>query len=343
MWDLRQKLEDLRDRLACIEKNFEQEAGSMQDILTYDNKHKIGKYINGAGVSKDFYETVTSLTFNPETNFLSYTNEDGVIQSIDLNAFTNSYVITSGSIVGNNIVFLTDTDETIEVDITELLGLPICELALDTNTNTLTFKNEEEEEFPISLGKYNIASAVLSNGIATFNKSNGDTFTLNLTPLVNDIPTLTGLLVTGHTIGVYDNDIGQTFNIKETITTLVDNTDGTFIYTNEDGDTTTVNTNPNFTMGTNMVDTDPNTNGDIEGDSKTGDIYHATDESLWFYNSTQTPHWFQGGGTGEGGVPPMYDSLAEAFANLGPGERFMYSISNIDGAVAFSQAWTPII
>lgn len=340
MWDLRKKLEDLTNRLACIEANFEQEAGSMQDII--EPGHKIGKYINGAGVSKDFYETITSLTFNPETNFLSYAQEDGEIQSIDLNAFTNSFVITSGSIVGNYIVFLTDTEETISVDITELLALPVCELSLSTSTNTLTFTDETGQEFPISLGKYNIASAVLNNGVATFTKSNNETFTLDLTPLVNDIPTLTGLLATGHTIGIYDNDIGQTFNIKETITTLVSNVDGTFVYTNENGDTTTVNTNPNFTMGTNMVDTDPNTNGDIEGDSKTGDIYHATDESLWFYNETQTLHWFQGGGTGEGDAPPMYDSLIEAFADLGPGKRFMYSMANIDGATAYSQTWTPL-
>jgi len=340
MWDIRQRLIDLEQKIACIEGNFEQEAGSMQDIIAPG--HKIGKYINGAGVEKNFYETITGLTFNPETNFLSYTQEDGTIQSIDLNAFTNSYIITSGSVVGNSIVFLTDTEETITVDISDLLELPVCELSLDTNTNTLTFIDETGQSFPINLGKYNIASAVLSDGIATFTKSNGATFTLDLTPLVNNIPTLTNLLVTGHIIGTYDNDIGQTFTIKETITTLEDNGDGTFTYVNENGGTTLMNTNPNYTIGVNQVDEDPNTNGEGGADPKEGDIYLSVSEQLWFYSET-LDHWYQGGGSGENGVPPIYDSLAEAYASLGPGERFMYSITNIDGAVAYSQAWTPII
>jgi hypothetical protein len=56
--------------------------------------------------------------------------------------------------------------------------------------------------------------------------------------------TLTDTLTSGHNIGTYTDGDGNVTTIKETVTTLVANTDGTYTYTNENGVATAINVTP---------------------------------------------------------------------------------------------------
>lgn len=90
--------------------------------------------------------------------------------------------------------------------------------------------------------------------------------------------------VPGHSIAIHTNEIGVVTEIKETITTFTEVSEGVYAYVNENGESVEI-------------------------------VLSAA-------------------------KPPVFSSLDEAFSNLGANKAFIYSDDNLDGAVAFTQAWT---
>lgn len=336
MSDIISRIKKLEEKFLCLESDIGKEAGNIVNTIT---GHRIGTYINNNGISKDFFESVTGLSIVGSN--LVYHKEDGDTDIISLDDYIQNSRIVSGYIdtIGNKLVLVRDDDTEVQVDITTLLNQVVTHISL--TGNTISYQNEENEIETIDLSKYYITQGTYNHntGLLTFTRANNNIFVVDLTALKNatGIGTFSNLLSGGHVIGTHNNGAGTVFSLKESICTFIDNGDGTITMTNESGNSVIFNSNPNFTIGTNINDGNPNTNGDVT-DMKNGDMYYSTSGVMWFYSLVQD-HWFMGGGQID--YPDMFNSLVEALSTLGNGKPFIYSPQNIDGAVAYSQAWTP--
>lgn len=77
---------------------------------------------------------------------------------------------------------------------------------------------------------------ISGNLIATYINEEGTAYEIKET-----ITSLLNTLTDGNTIGTFTNEAGDTVDIKETVTTMVPNPDGSFVFTNEAGDTVIIN------------------------------------------------------------------------------------------------------
>ncbi|MCG2420617.1 hypothetical protein K8089_16470, partial [Aequorivita sp. F47161] len=97
-------------------------------------------------------ETLTFLALNPDGRTLEYTDEDGVVTSIDLGAVIDAFE-TLTTIVDNNDGTFTYTDEdggTTTIDISNLETLTF--LALNPDGRTLEYTDEDGVVTSIDLG-----------------------------------------------------------------------------------------------------------------------------------------------------------------------------------------------
>jgi hypothetical protein len=194
--------------------------------------NKIGTYNNEAGVSVDLYETITSVTeFDYDavsgTLMLTYKDEAGVENYLQTNIPVQVITSLTNAIVGHKIGTYTN-ESGVAVDINETIT-SINDFSIAGNVITLKYIDEA-----------------------------GVTNTKTLT-IPSDVVTSLTNTITGHLIGTYTNESGVAVDIKETISTLVDNGNGTSTYTNENGVAVTIKTpNP-----ANWVDvtTDPSATG----------------------------------------------------------------------------------
>ena len=229
---------------------------TVTDVLT--NGHLIGVYTDEDGNDIDLRETVTKLVANTDQTF-TFTHEDGSESTInvkDLETLTTvTQVISTGHLIGvyeNEAGALVDIRET------------VTKLAV-TGAQELTFTDEEDNDVVINIGDLETLTKltdVLANGhvIGVYVDENGNgtklletitsTVTVGQTVIlthedgseskidVGDLETLTKLtdvLTAGHLIGIYTDEDGNDVDLRETVTKIVANADGTFSFSHEDG------------------------------------------------------------------------------------------------------------
>lgn len=202
--------------------------------------------------SLPFNETVTNLVYNGDNTF-TYTNEDGVDVTIDLNPYVDTDTTYVGTVAGS-IITLTDSNGV------QVLNFDVCAIVLTNCPAT------------------DVVTTITLNADGSFTYTNEQGATV-----VYSSPVTT--LVPGPNAGdwTYTNEIGVpvTFNIpsaadikaialtciqaNEVITTLTDNGDNTFSYTNEAGTVVTIDLNPYL----DNIDTDTTYSGTVAGSTIT--------------------------------------------------------------------------
>jgi len=223
--------------------------------------NRIATYTDEDGVSFDVNETVTSLVDNNDGTF-TFTHEDGVATTISAMSLETLTSLTN-TIAGNRIGTYTDEDG-MSFDVDET----VTELVANGN-GTFTFTHEGGTTTTIDVGALEtltlVTNTIAGNRIATYTDENGVTFDVNETVTVlnnnnngtftfthedgtqttitgADLETLTTLTntIAGNRIGTYTGEDGLAFDVNETVTSLVDNNDGSFTFTHEGGAVTTL-------------------------------------------------------------------------------------------------------
>jgi len=165
-----------------------------------DNNDGSFSYISedGTVTTLDHKDILTILTFDDITNQLNYIDENGEVNVIDLNDLVSVYSNENSGAFTNVIGIHTSGDGTVaQVEET------VTNLVFNMFTNELVYIDEE-----------NITN------------------TIDLGPLLSVVTNLNE----GHLISTHTSGDGIVTNIEESITQIVDNNDGTFTYTNENGD-----------------------------------------------------------------------------------------------------------
>ena len=219
--------------------------------------HLIGTYQNEDGSNVDLLETVTSLVDNGDGTF-TYTAEDGSASTLNASALETLTTFTN-TVMGNPIGTYTDEDG-VSFDVNETVTA-----LFDNGDQTFSFANEAGNITTLDvadLETLTLLTGTLASGnaIGTYTDEDGVSFTLNesITSLatsgastftfthedggtttldVADLEALTTVtnIVAGNRIATYTDEDGVSFDVNETITTLVDNGDGTFTFTDEAG------------------------------------------------------------------------------------------------------------
>ncbi|MEP0442893.1 hypothetical protein [Nonlabens ulvanivorans] len=170
---------------------------------TYTYTDELG---NQTIIDTSFIESLTSLGLNASQTGLEYTDEDGVITTLDLT--------------------------------TVVQNLETITTLVDNTDGTFTYTNEAGTPVTIDTNAAETLTTLVLNADDTnldYTDEDGVTTQLDFTALVQNL---------------------------ETITTLVDNTDGTFTYTNEAGTPVTIDTNAAETLTT-FVQDDTSATGEI--------------------------------------------------------------------------------
>lgn len=166
------------------------------------------------GSAVDATETVTELIFKSNTNHLEYIDEDGTINVIDLSPLKQ------------------DVNET------------VTQIRLSTNNQDVVYKDENGHSTSL-----NLCAAVDSCETVTqisfntmsdeliYKDENGNTNAVSVPGLVSDFADLNNS-ASKQSIASFKTSHGNPVDIKETVTTLKDNGDGSYTYTSEDGSTT---------------------------------------------------------------------------------------------------------
>ena len=173
---------------------------SVTNVLTAG--HLIGTYTDEDGNTTDLLETITTLVQNPDGSF-TFTNEDGATTDLDVSDLETLTTVTNVLTAGHLIGTYTDEDG----NTTDLLET-VTELA--RSGSNLVFTDEDGNDTVIDIGD------------------------------LETLSTVTNVLAVGNVIGTYTDEAGSTIDLRETVTTLADNGDGTFTFTHEDGSTSTI-------------------------------------------------------------------------------------------------------
>src|SRR5690554_2631396 len=229
------------------------------DGNTYNNIEEYIEYLVTAT------ETLTELTYDVTENQLSYVDEDGNTHVIQLNNTNLSYDSTD-----QKLVYTNSKGETQEIDLGTLVaGNETVTTLIDNNDGTYTYTSENGTvtviDIPASI--LNNFEEIVKSGPVTVD---GNTFTTieeyieyiaNTSIMINggDMITVTGdgtatdpyvvsieagapdsMLITNAAGDLEWTTIESIVQGNETITTLVDNNDGTYTYTSEDGTITVI-------------------------------------------------------------------------------------------------------
>ncbi|NNL90895.1 MAG: hypothetical protein HKO66_01555, partial [Saprospiraceae bacterium] len=245
---------------------------SATDNNSATNVKLIGTHTSGDGVTTNFEETVTSISYNTSTSQIEYTDENGTVNSVDMSDLASDMIDDNSNTNVQTIATHTSGDgitTAIEETITSLSdnGNGTYTFTSENGTTT-TFDGEAETLTTISLAANNTSfdyydeNGNLTNvdmctavqNCETLTSLSFDTNTNTLTYVDEDgtsnnislsslVSTMTDLnsntnvqVIAEHTSGS-----GITTNIEETITELVDNGDNTWTFTSEDGTETDIN------------------------------------------------------------------------------------------------------
>lgn len=219
-------------------------------------------------------ETVTGLTYEGTTGDLTYTDESGVANVVNIP--TENFLAAASYDSTTKDLTLTLTDGTVfTVNLADLVDPETVTTLTDNGNSTFTYVNEagasttvdySETDTTLSLSGTNLVytpengiainvdicpavaacetvTAVVDNGNDTFTYTNesGTATTIDFShPVaVNDTSVVTNV-VAGHLIATHSDGAGTVVNVNETVTTVVDNGNSTFTYTNENGSPTII-------------------------------------------------------------------------------------------------------
>lgn len=293
-------------------------------LNSLNNGNTIANFNNGAAITP-INETVTNLTI--VGNNLEYTNEIGEITRLE---FSELQLPTTLADDGQGTLVFTDKDgTTTTIEKARLV---------DNGDGTFTFVNGNNgDEVEINVNNYSITNTTEGHLVATFTDSTGAT-----TNIAETITTMRDTITDGNPIAEYLNENGESTTLNESITELtvngndisfvnevgnvtsfvlpdtgsevvetttsiVDNTDGTFSYTNEVGDTVNVNK-------ASLID---NGNG-------TYTFLNANDDGIQFSTSGVFSEITEGGNTGI----RRTDFIASRYGNIG-NEAVDFTISTL--------------
>ncbi|MBP6005670.1 hypothetical protein KA531_02100, partial [Candidatus Saccharibacteria bacterium] len=200
------------------------------NTLSYTNELGQIVGINLTGLSTD---TLTYISVDSSSQLISYTNEADITTQIDIRSLetTTSLQVDISSQI---IRYINEEGAVVTVDMTSLETISTL---VDNNNGTYTYTNEDG------------ASLTFENTLNTLNCTDGQSVAWNATTLEWECAALVGLDVltmigvSGSTLS-YVDELGNTTNIDikdlESTSTLVNNNNGTYTYTNEDGATATI-------------------------------------------------------------------------------------------------------
>ncbi|MEP4850402.1 beta strand repeat-containing protein [Nonlabens ulvanivorans] len=251
---------------------------NLETITTLvDNTDGTFTYTNEAGtpvtINTNAAETLTTLVLNADDTNLDYTDEDGVTTQLDFTALVQN-LETITTLVDNTDGTFTYTNEagtpvTIDTNAAETLTT----LVLNADDTNLDYTDEDgvttQLDFTSLVQNLETITTLVDNTDGTFTYTNeaGTPVTID----TNAAETLTTLVLNADDTNLdYTDEDGVTTQLDftslvqnlETITTLVDNTDGTFTYTNEAGTPVTIDTNAAETLTT-FVQDDTSATGEI--------------------------------------------------------------------------------
>src|SRR5690606_27912528 len=233
--------------LSAVVKNFETLTSVSVDntagTLTYVDEKGNTNVLNLGDLVKA-QETVTNLVYEATTGIATYTNEEGVDQTIDLSAVVKNFETLTSVSVDNAAGTLTYVDEEGNPTVLNIADIiaqheTLTTLAYNTTNNELTYTGENGTPVVFNLNEGSIAYTAATN-VLTYTDEAGVITPLNLnnTGLTYDVATK--ILSYVNTLGVTQTvDLSAIVAANETVTTLVDNADGTYTYTSED-DTETI-------------------------------------------------------------------------------------------------------
>ena len=203
-------------------------------------------------------ETVTTLADNTDGTY-TYTSEDGTMTGVDTNAASS--MVTDGTIdvdgdgtpdngitvqdVINNIENIIDANETLTV------------ISQDIAAGTITYKDEDGADTVLDIAAMIAGNETLTtyvdngDGTSTYTDEDGVANTINNSAIAENVLIEDGTVDidgdgtpdNGVTLQDVIDNLDDIVAANETVTTLVDNTDGTFTYTSEDGTVTVIDVN----------------------------------------------------------------------------------------------------
>ncbi|MDC7999676.1 hypothetical protein POV26_01360, partial [Aequorivita todarodis] len=195
------------------------------------------------------HETLTSATFDPTTGILTYNDEDGVATDLDLGAMIPNFE-TVTTLVDNGDGTYTYTSEdgtvtTVDVpaDIVNQFEDIVNSGPVTVNGNTYN-SIEEYLEYMVTANETVTTLVDNGDGTYTYTSEDGTVTTVDVpADIVNqfeDIVNSGPVTVNGNTYNSIEEYLEYMVTANETVTTLVDNGDGMYTYTSEDGTVTTV-------------------------------------------------------------------------------------------------------
>jgi len=262
------KIEDLQKQICCLKNS-----SGNPDIDLVNNGNGTFTFTNGVDAPVTFDVKKTIVVDNGNDTY-TITDDFGTSITIDLNNVSYVPAVTVGNTLGT--ITINGLSQTIKETITNV-GTPTLSAA---NVLTIPFTNETGvlQNVTVDLSTLavdvNIASMSYNplTGVIELVETDGTIHTIDIGPFVETITNYQNSVVAGHLIGQYENEAGVIIDVFETVTTLsllgsvltyvnengvssvidiknaettttlVDNLDGTFTYTNEDGVVTTFNT-----------------------------------------------------------------------------------------------------
>ena len=203
-----------------------------------DNLTQNSEFITNLTTIIQNQETLTSLTYNPTANTLTYTDEDGTANTLNLLSLVSGAETLTTLVYSSANGTLTYTDEDNQdtvIDLTALInGLDTNNinqsLAITNDNLTLTDNQGVVVAMPVT--------AISSNPTFISNLVTNQQFVNEITQIIDAEETTTTITgtVPGHQIAVYTNEDGATTNINETVTALAYNdTTHKLVYTDEAG------------------------------------------------------------------------------------------------------------
>ncbi|WP_430930938.1 hypothetical protein [Robiginitalea biformata] len=218
-------------------------------VALADNGDGTYTFTDASGATTTISDTsISTLVDNGDATF-TYTDETGSPVTINLISADANNDITAGSDGG---LYLNVASVTVAETITNLS---------DNNDGTFTYVNENGVSQTVS--KADVTDN--GDGTYTFTNNDGSDVTIN----TNGVAISNTLA--GNRIATVTDAGGSSTDIDETVTTLVDNANGSFTYTSEDGTATT------------FTETDDQTAAEVSYDNSTsgltaGDTQAAIDE-----------------------------------------------------------------
>src|SRR5690554_1716886 len=235
-------------------------------IVFWDVVNNQFTYIDAQGdtvsINISDLETLTSLELNSDGHTLEYTDEDGVITHIDLETVIKNFetLTTIASNGDGTFIYTDENGNTTTIDVSNLETLTY--LALNTDGKTLEYIDENGDlnsvDLEVIIKNYETVTTLVENGDGTyvFTNENCDTITVNV---VGDVVTniqnqgaiyneIINILNAESDIFVDNGDGTFTHTAADSTvvtfdantTNMVDNGDGTYVFTNANGDTITV-------------------------------------------------------------------------------------------------------